>query len=521
MLHPSNKRLIDKLAEMTRRKRVDWIQGEEGRIFHDTEGYRVTLTPEPYALLVTDALGKPIESTLPEDYADEQDAHGRPYGMHMAEFYREADRHARGAEKAIDILLRGLDRDGDGIPDDEDGDITVAEEDALDPADEIEDVPSEGIVAAGAVAALQGLAPKVDTGFAPQEAPTGASVADVTAAVASMAEQINETVPVLPSAAPIAVVELTPVAAPVIQPPPMAPPVFQPLRPAPVLEAPVIAAPVIPMPDVSAPQPIDLAYETHDSADALELADLQSEAIELDGPDLVETVLAEVVLPEPVLSPPEIEPPAPVIEAAPVAPVIAEILPAIPSPAPVPPVAFGNGFGANRSVGFGNYGRPPAPTPTPPPVPTPPPPQPPLPEFAAPPSPPPAAPIPAPPPAAPRPISLSGMGASGQFGWQPPAPPNPAPEPVRTVTPEPVAEAIPEPRAETLGESFDFGTPDPRPVTPPLAPPEPAPVARQILETVDAARPEPALRAVPPSPAPPEDQPPPAPRPVRRFNPWN
>jgi hypothetical protein len=108
MLHPSTKRLIDKLSEMTRKQRVAWSEGENGTITHDTEGYRVVLTPEPHAVLLTDALGKIIESCTPEEFSDDTDAAGRPYGSFVAELYREAHRHARGAEKAIHSVLRGL-----------------------------------------------------------------------------------------------------------------------------------------------------------------------------------------------------------------------------------------------------------------------------------------------------------------------------------------------------------------------------------------------------------------------------
>ena len=105
MLHPSTKRLIDKLNEMTRKQRVAWSEGEDGTITHDTVGYRVVLTPEPHAVLLTDALGKEIESCTPEEFADETDGAGRPYATFVAELYREAHRHARGAGKAINTVL--------------------------------------------------------------------------------------------------------------------------------------------------------------------------------------------------------------------------------------------------------------------------------------------------------------------------------------------------------------------------------------------------------------------------------
>lgn len=108
MLHPSTKKLIDKLAEMTRKKRVEWDEGENGQVIHDTEGYRVILTPEPHAVLLTDVLGKEIETCTPEEIAAETDDEGRPYALYVGSLYREASRHARGTERAIDAVLRGL-----------------------------------------------------------------------------------------------------------------------------------------------------------------------------------------------------------------------------------------------------------------------------------------------------------------------------------------------------------------------------------------------------------------------------
>jgi hypothetical protein len=108
MLHPSTKKLIDKLNEMTRKQRVAWIEGEDGAVMHDTEGYRVILTPEPHGLKLTDALGREIEACSGEDFAGETDSAGRPYAQFVGELYREAHRHARGAERAIRTLLAGL-----------------------------------------------------------------------------------------------------------------------------------------------------------------------------------------------------------------------------------------------------------------------------------------------------------------------------------------------------------------------------------------------------------------------------
>ncbi|HPF22061.1 MAG: hypothetical protein R3C08_00160 [Hyphomonas sp.] len=116
MLHPSTKRLIDKLDEMTRRQRVAWEESDDGSITHDTEGYRVVLTAAPHAMRLTDALGREIETCGPEDFNGETDASGRPYADFVADLYREAHRHARGAEKAISALLSSLDEAGEEIP---------------------------------------------------------------------------------------------------------------------------------------------------------------------------------------------------------------------------------------------------------------------------------------------------------------------------------------------------------------------------------------------------------------------
>lgn len=116
MLHPSTKRLIDKLSEMTRKQRVAWTEGENGTVIHDTEGYRVVLTPEPHAVMLTDGRGRQIETCLPEEFADDVDAQGRPYSKLVGELYREAHRHARGAEKAINALLAGLDATEEEAP---------------------------------------------------------------------------------------------------------------------------------------------------------------------------------------------------------------------------------------------------------------------------------------------------------------------------------------------------------------------------------------------------------------------
>ena len=164
MLHPSTKRLIDKLSEMTRKQRVAWSEGENGTITHDTEGYRVVLTPEPHAVLLTDALGKIIESCTPDEFSDDTDAAGRPYASFVADLYREAHRHARGTEKAIHSVLKGLETI--------DAEPEAEPEVALDPAELIED-------------------PGDDTDSLPEAYPEVEGQNDMARAIASMADELN------------------------------------------------------------------------------------------------------------------------------------------------------------------------------------------------------------------------------------------------------------------------------------------------------------------------------------------
>jgi len=164
MLHPSTKRLIDKLSEMTRKQRVAWSEGENGTITHDTEGYRVVLTPEPHAVLLTDALGKEIESCTPAEFIDETDASGRPYSAFVADLYREAHRHARGAEKAIHTVLKGLET----VESEPEAETDIA----MDPAELIED-------------------PGDDTDSLPEAYPEVEGQNDMARAVATMADEVN------------------------------------------------------------------------------------------------------------------------------------------------------------------------------------------------------------------------------------------------------------------------------------------------------------------------------------------
>ncbi|MEL6323121.1 MAG: hypothetical protein AAFQ84_02700 [Pseudomonadota bacterium] len=110
MLHPSTKKLIDRLAEMTVQKKIDWVTGETpDALVFDTEGYRVILQGTPTTLLLTDALGRELESASPAELDGTSRADGTPYAQVVETMRKEATRIARGTEVAISTVLEGLD----------------------------------------------------------------------------------------------------------------------------------------------------------------------------------------------------------------------------------------------------------------------------------------------------------------------------------------------------------------------------------------------------------------------------
>ena len=487
MLHPSTKKLIDKLSEMTRRQRVSWLQGEDGRIYHDTEGFRVVLTPAPHQVLITDALGKAIETAADDEFAGVTDAHNRPYAMFVGELYREADRCARGAERAIDLLLKGLDRpDESEAPAPAAPGIDAAPEDLADELASTDDLM---------------------TGSATQD------VQGITNALATMADEINAAADTAePAALPVspgAPAQWIPVAGSALLETVTAEPaetetslalleaLAEPIAPAPVAEAP---AP----PSESAAPALAQGYEEADltsgisDAERLEFDDLKTAELELPHPSAPGSTDSVLATPQP--APPVVPEPA-----------------AAATPAPAP----------TRYAQFGNYGRPFAPpAPATPPVPVTPPAPPvaeitPLPEVEAtapPPPMPPPVPAPSPIPATQQRFSLSGLGvgAAGARAIPPatplaPPPETPAPPAPPVAASGPPAAPVVTPPAPAREEAFEFSS---------LSPvPEPA-------EPVAEAASRPLFRSVDPGEAAPEEKVPETAgdaqtsgRP-RRFNPW-
>lgn len=339
MLHPSTKRLIDKLSEMTRKQRVTWTEGENGTVVHDTEGYRVVITPEPHSVLLTDALGREIETCKPEEFADDVDSHGRPYAKFIAELYREAARHARGTEKAIRTLLAGL--------------------------DSAEAEPPAPIVAAGPVLHLVDAPDATTDETAPIESET-----EITAAVAVLAEQINGTPPTGEAEA-VAAHEPEPESAPepvIVAQTPGPEPVPEPIA----LFRPVAQAPLgAPAPSVEVAPPVEEpgsfgTFGAFEHTPAQPVAEPEPEILPAPEPE-AEWVVSEVapaaeVAPELMVTERAPEPePEPIPEPAPT-----PTVPTLSQPISLSSIPFGFGLGAAQRAGAPSHPSTTPPEPVPP-----------------------------------------------------------------------------------------------------------------------------------------------------------
>ncbi len=111
MLHPSTKRLIDRLSEMTIERKIDWALDEQpDTIVFDTEGYKVVLEGQPASVVLRDALGQELERADTEALNATPHENGGTYETLLEVMRKEASRIARGTEAAIETVLQGLER---------------------------------------------------------------------------------------------------------------------------------------------------------------------------------------------------------------------------------------------------------------------------------------------------------------------------------------------------------------------------------------------------------------------------
>lgn len=172
MLHPSTKRLIDRLAEMTRQRKIGWSETGSG-VSYETEGYTVSLTGEPHSMQLLARDGRVLEDVTAESIGATAGEDGQSYQQIFAELVREASRQARGTEAAIDTVLAGLEA--------QDGQAGTAE------PQEPEAHPSDD----GEPGSLEDVADESQLAAESQPAETAAGEPDVGAAVATMANEMN------------------------------------------------------------------------------------------------------------------------------------------------------------------------------------------------------------------------------------------------------------------------------------------------------------------------------------------
>lgn len=207
MLHPSTKKLIDRLVTMTAEGKIDWVEAEGDNVSYTTEGYSVTLEVEPNEMVIKAEDGRELERATVAELAEAKGGDGAPYTQYIADMTREAVRKAKGIDKAITTLLAGIDLDGDGVPDvpaeSLEEDIAeanaviedVGDESAVVSADDVDSFESEATTIEEAEADTE--LPEVESSVATEEAVTEADThqhvadEDVTEAVARLADEVN------------------------------------------------------------------------------------------------------------------------------------------------------------------------------------------------------------------------------------------------------------------------------------------------------------------------------------------
>lgn len=108
MLHPSTQKLIDKLAEMTALKQIDWAEAREGGVIYATEGYAVKLSESPPRVTLTTEKGRILEEASASVLKETPHEDRGTYSDLIVSVVKEASRIAKGTEAAIDALLAGL-----------------------------------------------------------------------------------------------------------------------------------------------------------------------------------------------------------------------------------------------------------------------------------------------------------------------------------------------------------------------------------------------------------------------------
>ena len=140
MLHPSTKKLIDKLIEMTAATKITWQDGDDGTCVYDTEGYRVVIGQSPSRVVLLDAGERVLESVTDAMLCSAVDENGRNYSVKVDLLVSGARREIMGAEAAISKIVSALDLTAQEAPDAEALQAAAEPEAEVVPPDEEEPV---------------------------------------------------------------------------------------------------------------------------------------------------------------------------------------------------------------------------------------------------------------------------------------------------------------------------------------------------------------------------------------------
>lgn len=142
MLHPSTRKLIDRLAEMTELGKLEWTEGDGGNLIYSTEGYSVCLPDGAGEVVIQSIDGKELERAGVDALAATTSDDGASYTQIVAGMKAEAARIARGTETAISSLLAGMEEPETPA---EAPAADLADHGPEDPGDEVAAMESEGI----------------------------------------------------------------------------------------------------------------------------------------------------------------------------------------------------------------------------------------------------------------------------------------------------------------------------------------------------------------------------------------
>lgn len=108
MLHPSTRKLIERLAEVTSQGQLLWRENNSGGIVYTADGFSVVLKARPYSISIRDGSDRELELISQEQLEQIIITSGGSYADLVMIMYDDALRSARGTETAIVKLLASL-----------------------------------------------------------------------------------------------------------------------------------------------------------------------------------------------------------------------------------------------------------------------------------------------------------------------------------------------------------------------------------------------------------------------------